>query len=94
MRRCIPASQIESALNYCHVGGLKVSHFGMDTTYSRCLRKFDGITSELARSYVASWPVCQQKKPRQHKAKLVPILVTGQGQLIRDVRTRLYALEK
>ena len=74
MRRCIPVSQIESALNYCHVGGLKVSHFGMDTTYSRCLREFDGITRELARRYVASCPVCQQKKPKQHKAKLVPIL--------------------
>ena len=74
MRRCVPVSQIVLALDYCHRGGLYVSHHGMDTTEKRCNREFWGITRALCRLFVKRCTDCQLKQPRQHKAAIVPIL--------------------
>ena len=60
VRRCVPFSQIEIVLDYCHTGALgKSIHHGMDTTYKRCLREFDGISRDMCRVYVAKCPICQ-----------------------------------
>lgn len=74
MRRCVPVSQLVDALAYCHGGPLLVMHYGQDTTEKRANKEFYGITRTLSRLFVTLCRHCQQKQPRQHKAKLVPIL--------------------
>ena len=73
MRRCIPLSQLEAALELCHRGPLNVGHAGQDATWYNCIREFDGITRHLCRVYVKRCGVCQIKQPKVNRAALVPL---------------------
>ena len=74
MRRCVPYSQIESALELCHRGPHGVGHAGQDGTWYHCLRMFDGITRDVCRKYVQKCGICQAKQPKMNKAPLTPIV--------------------
>jgi hypothetical protein len=73
MRRCIPYSQLEAAIEISHRGPLGVGHAGQDGTWHNCLRMFDGITRDLCREYVKRCGMCQTKQAKVHKAALVPL---------------------
>jgi hypothetical protein len=74
MRRCVPASQIEAAIELCHAGPLRVGHIGMDNCFINCSRMFDGMTRKLVREYVSRCGICQIKQPAKHKAPITPIV--------------------
>ena len=68
MRRCIPYSLIEAALELCHRGPRSSNiHTGQDLTWQNCLRRFDGITRDMCRNYVQRCEVCQERKARLSK---------------------------
>ena len=73
-RRCVPCSQIERVLQFCHTGALSSTmHHGQQATWGRVARDFDGISRDIARQYVKKCAVCQQRSVRKHRAALVPI---------------------
>jgi hypothetical protein len=75
LRRCVPFSQIEMVLEFCHQGGLgKTMHYGQDRTHKRVVQWYDGISRDMVRIYVSKCPTCQQKPRKQNRARLVPIL--------------------
>ena len=73
-RRCVPYSQIELVLDYCHTGALaKTMHFGQKSMWDRLSAEFDGISRQIVRMYVKKCLTCEQRQVRTHKAALVPI---------------------
>ena len=74
-RRCVPFSQIEQVVKYAHNGHLNDTvHRGQGATWEVVNAKFDGVTRNIVRKYVAKCAICQQNQTRTYKAALVPIL--------------------
>ena len=70
MRRCIPASQMEAAIELGHRGPQGVGHVGMDNTFINCSRMFDGVPRKYVREYVKRCAICQIKQPKKYKEPL------------------------
>ena len=74
MRRCIPYSQLQAAIELGHIGPLGVGHVGQDNTYINCSRLFDGVSRHLVRDYVKRCSVCQSKQTQQHQSAVKPLV--------------------
>jgi transposase InsO family protein len=71
-RRVISMSQVETALHHVHESS--TGHRGQETTTVQVFSVYHGIPRLLIREYVSRCSVCQQKRPKQYKPALQPIV--------------------
>ena len=82
MRRCVPVSQLQAAIELCHASVVGTGHVGQDNTYINCSRMFDGVPRSLVREYVRRCGICQTKQPRKHKERLTPLVSKQQWERV------------